>query len=176
MKKILLLIVPIIALIGGAMGGDMMRGKDDSPTEHAAADAADAHDAETGGHEAPPAKEDHGGGGHGDAPTGVATFTFPTQFFVPLMRNGDMGGMMIVTLSLETTGESLTAMEQQEHRLRDALLRQLMVAANSGGFDGNFTVEGRQRPLRDGLLKAAKSATDLPVTSVLIEDIARQNS
>lgn len=176
MKKILLLIVPIIALIGGAMGGDMMRAKDAAPADHATADVEAGHDTETDDHAAAPAKDDHGGDGHGDAPAGVATFTFPTQFFVPLMRNGDMGGIMIVTLSLETTGESLSAMQQQEHRLRDALLRQLMVAANTGGFDGNFTVEGRQRPLRDGLLKAAKSATELPVTSVLIEDIARQNS
>lgn len=167
MKKILLLILPVLALIGGAAGGEMMRGKD--------APAADV--VEEGEHGDAPENDDHGAkdSGHGDRTAGPATFTFPTQFFVPLMRSGDMGGMMIVTLSLETTGDSLPAMEQQEHRLRDALLRQLMAAANSGGFDGNFTVEGRQRPLREGLLKAAKGATDLPVTSVLIEDIARQN-
>lgn len=174
MKKIVLLMLPLIALIGGAMGGDLLRTKDDAAAGYA--EVEPGQEAEKNDHAEKPAADDHGGGGHGADVAATATFTFPTQFFVPLMRNGDMGGMMIVTLSLETTGESLAAMQQQEHRLRDALLRQLMVAANSGGFDGNFTMEGRQRPLRDGLLQAAKAATDLPVTSVLIEDIARQNS
>lgn len=167
MKKILMLILPIIALIGGAVSGDMLKGKDAAVADPLA-EGQETHA------EAP--SDAHTEEGHGDKGSGVSTFAFPTQFFVPLMRNGDMGAMMIVTLSLETTPDSLSAMQQQEHRLRDALLRQLMVAANTGGFDGNFTVEGRQRPLREGLLKAAKSATELPVTAVLIEDIARQGS
>lgn len=172
MKKIILLVLPIIALIGGAMGGEMMRGEKPPSAEHTEATAD--HGPVSDDHAEQPAADDHADAGHGGEAATTATFTFPTQFFVPLMRNGDMGGMMIVTLSLETKGDSLAAMQQHEHRIRDALLRQLMSAANTGGFDGNFTLEGRQRPLREGLLKAAKQATDLPVTAVLIEDIARQ--
>lgn len=91
------------------------------------------------------------------------------------MRNGDMGAMMILTLSVETAKDQLEAMKQQEHRLRDALLRQLLIHANTGGSDGNFTTEVSLRVLRESLLKAARHATTLPVHAVLIEDIARQD-
>lgn len=90
------------------------------------------------------------------------------------MRNGDMGAVMILTLTIETDGAELAAMKQQEHRLRDALLRELLIHANTGGFDGNFTSEARLAPLRDRLQKAAQASTELPVKAVLIEDIARQ--
>lgn len=193
MKKILTILLPVIALAGGIFGGDMLR-----PHTEAEAATADASHGETDGHGAEaaddeaPAKDDHaapssdhgaaksdhgGGGGHGAAdPDAEAFFTFPSQFFVPLMRNGDMGAIMILTLSLETTEGELEAMKQQEHRLRDALLQQLMVLANTGGFDGNFTSEPSMRVLREGLLTSARQATRLTVQRVLIEDIARQAS
>ena len=47
-------------------------------------------------------------------------------------------------------------------------------APNTGGFDGNYTADRNLATLREGLLKAATSATDLPVAAILIEDIARQ--
>ncbi|MCZ0960531.1 hypothetical protein [Paracoccus benzoatiresistens] len=186
MKKILTLLVPVLALVGGVAAGEMLRPGADGAT-HASAEAHGSADAD--GHdttEAPPAA-DHGGshagsgdqgGGHDSGGHGTAAaegwFTFPTQFFVPLMRNGDMGAVMILTLSIETGGADLPAMKQQEHRLRDALLRELLIHANTGGFDGNFTSEARLAPLRERLQKAAQASTDLTVKAVLIEDIARQ--
>ena len=91
------------------------------------------------------------------------------------MRNGDMGAMMILTLTLETTETQKPALEQQEHRLRDILLRQLLIAANTGTFDGNYTAEARLAPLRRDLLDAVQTATGPLVAAVLIEDIARQD-
>lgn len=189
MKKILTLLIPILALVAGVAAGDILRpapeGTEQAAAEgdhgdakpaadgHAAAKAPD-HPAPTNGHAA---AADHGGS-HGDetAVPAEAWFTFPSQFFVPLMRNGDMGAVMILTLTIETGGAELPAMEQQEHRLRDALLRELLIHANTGGFDGNFTSEARLAPLRERLQKAAQASTDLPVKAVLIEDIARQAS
>ncbi|MGN7868195.1 hypothetical protein [Paracoccus sp. 22332] len=174
MKKILTLLIPILALVAGVAAGDILRPAPEG-TEQAAAegDHGDAKPA-ADGHAA---AADHGGG-HGDetAVPAEAWFTFPSQFFVPLMRNGDMGAVMILTLTIETGGAELPAMEQQEHRLRDALLRELLIHANTGGFDGNFTSEARLAPLRERLQKAAQASTDLPVKAVLIEDIARQAS
>lgn len=176
MKKILMLLVPVLALVGGVAAGEMLR-PGDKTADHAAAEPpADGHGAKAAsGHDAPaedhaaPATADHGG-----PVAAEGWFTFPTQFFVPMMRDGDMGAVMILSLTIETSGADLPAMEQQEHRLRDALLRELLIHANTGGFDGNFTSEARLAPLRDRLRKAAQASTDLPVKAVLIEDIARQ--
>lgn len=185
MKKILTLLLPVIALAAGTFGGAILHpatGPDDTTGhEDQAADAHATPEAEDYQETEPKhaaADNGHGGGDHmgdhGGDSGAAAWFTFPTQFFVPMMRNGDMGAMMILTLSIETTEGALEPMKQQEHRLRDALLRQLLILANTGGFDGNFTADARIRVLREGLLKAARAATDLPVDKVLIEDIARQ--
>ncbi|SES91844.1 hypothetical protein [Paracoccus homiensis] len=169
MKKILTLVLPLIALLGGAFAGDMLR-SDAAPTgaDHAD-DAAHA--------ESPPKDKpaDHAKDDHGEAAkTAAAVFSFPGQFFVPLARNGDMGAMMILTLSLETTEDQLQMLQTREHRLRDALLRQLLIAANTGAFDGNYTTEARLLPLRESLLTAAAPIGDDKISAVLIEAIARQ--
>lgn len=174
MKKILGFLVPVIALAGGIAAGEMLR-PDAGPVVAEA--PPDAHGAPAEDHGQAQGAADHDssakGGGHGDA-VADGWFTFPSQFFVPLMRNGDLGAVMILTLTIETPGADLPAMEQQEHRLRDALLRELLIHANTGGFDGNFTSEARLAPLRERLQKAAQASTGLTVKAVLIEDIARQ--
>lgn len=179
MKKILIMLIPVLALAAGSIGGDMLRPAAKANAEGAHADGSSAADATAateahGSTDTGPSEDAHGGGGHGGDPGAAAWFTFPSQFFVPMMRNGDMGAMMIMTLTVETTEADLEPMKQQEHRLRDALLRHLMVLANTGAFDGNFTAEARLRVMREGLLKAAQDATELSVDKVLIEDIARQ--
>lgn len=167
MKKILSLLLPVVALVAGIAGGEMIRPADMAEAMASQDGPGDASQPATDAAAPSPSSAT-------DAGSGEAWFTFPSQFFVPMMRHGDMGAMMILTLSIETGSDTLEPMKQQEHRLRDALLRQLMVHANSGGFDGNFTSEPSMRVLRDRLAVAARSATTLPVRQVLIEDIARQ--
>lgn len=173
-KKILTLALPLLALIGGVAAGDILR--PDDKMEEANAEASPEHGAsksEVASSEG--SHEKKGSHKEGEEKSGdVAWFSFPNQFFVPMMRNGDMGAVMILTLSIETEQEYLEKMKEQEHRLRDALLRQLLIRANSGSFDGNFTAESTLGPLRKDLLEAVLSSTDLPVSAVLIEDIARQ--
>lgn len=187
LKKILMLAVPVLALAAGAFGGALLK--------------PDAHDKEMPAHETghgdAHAPDEHGVSGHGDAGHGAAShddshdnpgghgksgdtklawFAFPNQFFVPLTRQGDSGGMMILTLSLETTDAEIEDIARQEHRLRDIMLRQLLIVANTGGFDGNFTTEGRLRGLRKSLLAAVQDSVGPKVTGVLIGDIARQGN
>ena len=64
--------------------------------------------------------------------------------------------------------------EAQEHNLRDALLNALLIEANTGGFDGNFTADPAQQRLRTALLTAAQAAAGSDVQRILIEDIGRQ--
>ena len=192
-RKLIPLALPVLALVGGAFGGDMLRGpaaveegqQDGSAaSDHAPAgghDAAEDHDKsdEHAAVEEHAAAEDHGsGGGHDDGDPSASGeagwFTFPTQFFVPLVRQGDMRDIMILTLTLQTDAASAPALSRKEHALRDALLRALMIHANTGGFDGNYTADRNLALLRESLLKAGQAVTDLPLTAVLIEDIARQ--
>ena len=172
MKKILTLLLPLLTFGAGTFGGTLLRGDPPphEPATEAAAPAGPDADADGGPAQDGPATGEHEHGRGGPA----AWFTFPSQFFVPMMRNGDMGAMMILTLSIETTESALEPMKSQEHRLRDALLRQLLILANTGAFDGNFTTEPRTRVLREALLRSVRDATDLPVDAVLIEEIARQ--
>lgn len=167
LRKIMTILLPLIAFAGGLAGGELLR-----PGRTAAVlpDQTSTSTSEDGSGPEPQQSA------HDPAETAGprAWFSFPGQFFVPMMRNGDMGAMMILTLSLETREADLEALKQQEHRLRDALLRALMITANTGGFDGNFTTEARLQPLRETLLKAARQAAGDMVSAVLIEAIARQ--
>ncbi|RJE80352.1 flagellar basal body-associated FliL family protein [Paracoccus sp. JM45] len=166
-RKLIPILLPLVALLGGAFGGDMLRAPADAasptPESHSVQHADDDHAT---------AKDDHGVSG--DHTSAEGWFTFPTQFFVPLARQGDSNELMIITLTLQTDAASIEAMRKKEHALRDALLRQLLIHANTGGFDGNYTADRNLVALRQDLLKAASTVTDLPLKAVLIEDIARQ--
>lgn len=192
-KKILFLLLPVLAFIGGSFAGDMLGGGKGDDAEYAAADHGDGHDDGHGGddhtkddhavdsHAKPARKKDDGhGGGHDDGHGGGASssgpgyFTFSNQFFVPVVRNGNVGSTMILTVTLETAPGMMEDVSGREHRLRDAILRSLMIHANTGGFDGNFTAEARLRGLRESLLEAAQDVAAHDVTAVLIGDIVRQ--
>ncbi len=160
---IISLLVPLM-FIGGALVGDMLRPGQGTVEAH----GGDGAHAGSG-----PA---HGAPGHGEngATVDRDCFRFPTQFMVPVFRNGHTRHVMVLSLTVETSLESLEYIHKQEHRLRDALLRRLLIHANTGGFDGNFTSEPHLRRLRAALLKAARDASGAAVTGILIEDIARQ--
>ena len=195
-RKILPLLLALVAFLGGAAAGDMIRGKAgdqaDSTADHAAVDAPVA-DAEGAGHGAgsapadalaaapakpPAAPTDHGAaasaGSHGSGdPASPAWFQFPQQFFVPVLHDGRLDSTMVLTLSAEMPGATSEKVYAHEIKLRDALLRQLLIHANTGGFDGNFTSEAHLRGLR-GDLTSAMQAVVPDITGILIGDIARQ--
>ncbi|MDO5621237.1 MAG: hypothetical protein Q4G24_07185 [Paracoccus sp. (in: a-proteobacteria)] len=158
MKKLLFLLLPILAFIGGALSGEMLAPKPPIP--------------ETG--EMPEAGTTQPGELQADMK--MAGFRFPSQFFVPVMRQGQVSSVMVLSLTIEMAEADQEAIYRQEYRLRDALLRQLLIYANSGGFDGNFTAEPRMEALRRELLRATHDVADAPVHAVLVEDITRQPS
>lgn len=158
MKKILLIILSLVALIGGAAGGTFLRPQKEVTTEQTNPEGTEQSKA-TIVEEAEPE---------------LTWFKFPTQFFVPLMQNGQVAGTMILSLTIELPQEATERINAQEHRLRDALLRALMIRANTGGFNGNFTSDVQMQELRAALLEAAQSASGTDVRNILVEDIARQ--
>lgn len=175
MKKILVMILPVIAFLGGAVGGDILHGGT-KPSEEAHAPDAAKPEAE-GEHAATPetAEGAHPQPAEAEDASAAAWFKFPNQFFVPILRNGSTDAVMVMSLTLEMPEKDRADIEAQEHRLRDALLNTLMIQANTGGFDGNFTSETSMNRLRGALLTAAQKAAGPQVTQVLIEDIARQD-
>lgn len=169
-RRALPFVLALIAMAAGAFGGDMLRDRM-SPAE------ANAADAEGGDGAALPeaAVAEDEGAGSGKSGVKLASFAFPQQFFVPIVRGGDVQAMMILSLSIETPEDQQEAVFKKENQLRDALLRQLLIQANTGGFDGNFTAEARTAMLRGELLASARKVAGNAVIQVLIGDITRQD-
>lgn len=194
MVRVLRIALPVLllaaALLGGAAAGDLLRPRAveepaaKEPALDAGAEGSGKAAAAHAGAAAPPedhAAEGSGSAGHGGTPEGqaedggdLAYLKFPQQFFVPMVRGGTLQAVMVLTLSLEMPAEAEEVIFRQEHRLRDALLRSLLIHANSGGFDGNFTAEAHLALLRETLLADARAVAGPEITAVLIGDIARQ--
>lgn len=96
------------------------------------------------------------------------------QFVVPVVEHGKVASLVIMSLSLATTGGSEPVFAR-EPRFRDAFLSVLFAHANTGGFRGSFTDADNLVVLRTALLESARKI--LPaVSDVLIVDIMRQDN
>lgn len=154
----------------GAPAGEKSPGGHDAPAPEPPPDPAAA-----GGHGVAGADDGgHGSAeGHDSAGGAAAWFRFPQQFFVPVLHDGRLDSTMVLTLTIEMPKAVSETVYAHEHKLRDALLRQLLIQANTGGFDGNFTADAHLRALRAALLAAAQAVVP-QVGDILIGDIARQ--
>ena len=204
LRKLLPVVLSLLAFLGGAAGGEMLR-RGAAPPEAAATDPVPegAHGTEVAPAGAPSSEGEHGAaarenataesqgaqaGRHGgaagqDGPSAshgaseeapaTAWFEFPQQFLVPILHDGRLDSTMILTLSVEMQGAARETVYAHEIKLRDALLRRLLIHANTGGFDGNFTSEAQLRKLRAELAAAVQEVVP-EITGILIGDIARQ--
>jgi flagellar basal body-associated protein FliL len=98
------------------------------------------------------------------------------QFVVPVVREGRVSALVILTLSIEVTAGSADELRAREPRLRDALLRVLFDHANAGGFHGSFTDGEMLAALRMALREAAVRVLGPSATDVLIMDLVRQDN
>lgn len=182
-RKLLPVLLSILALVAGAVGGDLLRGTTAAgiaaPDPQAALPAAELQGVEpiaadsaipppTAAAPPPPAEP-----GEADAAAATAWFKFPQQFFVPVLHGGHLDSTMILSLSVEMPETASEEVYAHEIKLRDALLRQLLIHANTGGFDGNFTTEAHLRKLRAELTATARAIVPR-IGEILIGDIARQ--
>jgi len=194
LRKLFPILLSILAIVVGAVGGELLRsrsGADIASPELPAADKAGFGPAEdslpgteaiTADSVAPPAPAPaadplpaHVPATPGDAGAAAATawFKFPQQFFVPVLHGGRLDSTMILSLSVEMPETATEEVYAHEIKLRDALLRQLLIHANTGGFDGNFTTEAHLRKLRGDLTATAQDIVP-GIREILIGDIARQ--
>lgn len=97
-------------------------------------------------------------------------------FVVPIFKGDKVAAMVVVSLSVETDTHGAPLVETVQPRLRDSFLKVMFRHANSGGFDGSFTMGPKMDDLKSALLAAAREVMpDAPVDEVLITEIARQD-
>jgi flagellar protein FliL len=165
--KILPIILAVLGLGGGISAGLFLRPELD-PVEHATGDKSEAGGATDSSEER--AEE-------GPPEEGIPDYVkMNNQFVVPVVEDGRVASMVVLSLSLEVEAGNTEAVYQREPRLRDAFLQVLFDHANTGGFSGSFTDGSNLIVLRTSLKEAAALILGTVVTDVLITDIARQDS
>ena len=108
--------------------------------------------------------------------TGPEYVKLNNQFVVPVVREGRVASMVVLSLSLEVEAGNTESVYQREPKLRDVFLQVLFDHANVGGFSGSFTDGSNLVVLRTSLKEAAAMVLGTIVRDVLITDIARQDS
>ncbi|MFN3936841.1 MAG: flagellar basal body-associated FliL family protein [Gemmobacter sp.] len=120
----------------------------------------------------------------GAAETGASSGSRPegefvrvgNQFVIPLVEDGRVASLIILTLSIEVLAGTTEAALVREPKLRDAFLRVMFDHANARGFAGNFTDGHRLEGLRTALREAARQILGPNALDVLILDIVRQDN
>jgi flagellar FliL protein len=160
MRKLLPILLALLGIAAGVGAGVVLKPGED----HAAAPCGEV--------EAAPETEVL------DAPPELAHeyIKMNNQFVIPVVQDGKIGALVVLSLSLEVSAGSGELVYAREPKLRDAFLRAMFDHANAGGFDGEFTSNGNLAPLRAGLLAAAGGILGEAVSDVLIVDIVRQDN
>ena len=107
--------------------------------------------------------------------TGEDFVKLSNQFVVPVVKDGTVTSLVVLSLSLEIAPGFAETIYELEPRIRDGFLQVLFDHANVGGFDGTFTDTNSLAVLRRSLMEAAQILVGPEVQAVLIEQIDRQN-
>jgi flagellar protein FliL len=150
MKKLFPLILALVGLGAGIGAGVVLR------PSAAAEDHAETTEAE---HKEPP-----------------EYVKLSNQFVIPVVEDGQVAALVVVSLSLEVKTGSTETVFAREPKLRDVFLQVLFDHANAGGFRGSFTDGSNLVVLRQALKEVAMQVLGDIITDVLIVDIARQDS
>ena len=144
MGRVVLILLAVAALTGGAGAGWVLR-----PAGEVAAEAA-----------APDPVQQ--------------IVSLKDGFVVPVLRDGRIWTHVVLTLAIEAHGASEDDILRQEPVLRDALTEALFRHGSLGGFDGDFTGPLEMNRLRTRLNEVVASRLDDPTARVLIVAMARQ--
>lgn len=164
----------LILGVGGGVGAGIVMMPEPTPTE-------DGEDAEADTTQAP--DETEGSVAAAEAPTPPEMVTSETveyldmsnQFIVPLVTDGVVTGIVVISLSLEVQIGTMESVNRLQPKIRDVFLQVLFNHANNGGFDGNFTQFRYLTSLKEELLRQAIAVAGPAVTDVLVLDLVRQD-
>ncbi|WP_431297581.1 flagellar basal body-associated FliL family protein [Tabrizicola sp. BL-A-41-H6] len=168
--KALPVLLAVLGLGGGTAAGLFLRPADHPET------AAESQAAESGDAEISPEAEGDTGHEAGSEDAQLPDYVkMNNQFVVPVVSEGRVTAMVVLSLSLEVATGSTEAVYAREPKLRDAFLQVLFDHANVGGFNGSFTDGSNLISLRTSLREAAGMIIGDTIKDVLITDIARQD-
>ncbi|NHB76672.1 flagellar basal body-associated FliL family protein [Rhodobacter calidifons] len=165
--KILPVLLALIGLGGGVGAGLLLRPSSEDAEHAATGEGAD--------HVSDEQADDHSANSEGQVEGAAEYVKMNNQFVVPVVKNGRVASMVVLSLSLEVAPGNTEAVYQREPKLRDAFLQVLFDHANVGGFSGSFTDGSNLVVLRNTLKEAAVLVLGGVVTNILITDIARQD-
>lgn len=167
MKKLLLPLVLLIIGAGSGVGAGLFL----FPPSHD--DLAENPCGEV------PASDDHGetdvAADPETDPEGSEYARLNNQFVVPVIEDGRVAAMVVLSLSVEVPVGGKEFVFTQEPKLRDVFLQVLFDHANIGGFEGAFTSSRNMGILRTALRDSAVGAMGDRVLDVMIVDIVRQD-
>lgn len=166
MKKLLLPLILMILGVAGGGGAAYFLGGHGAEEDPAVACIPEPGAAPVESAELPPEE---------DAATDREYAKLNNQFVVPVVSDGKVAALVVLSLSVEVIAGNKEAVFSFEPKLRDRFLQVMFDHANLGGFDGAFTSGPNLRQLRDALLNAAKATMNDVITDVLILDIVRQD-
>ncbi len=174
LRKLVPVALALTGLAGGVAAGLYLRPAA-GPDDHAAAEdhAAAAPDDPAGADAHGEAGSDDHAEADGTSPEYVK---MNNQFVVPVVRDGRVAAMVVLSLSIEVEPGNTEAVYDREPKLRDVFLQVLFDHANIGGFSGSFTDGSNLIVLRTSLKESAALVLGTVVRDVLITDIARQDS
>lgn len=151
MNRMLPLILGLVGLIAGAGAGWVMR-PSPPPVDEAAAPRLLT------------------------PPGSTETLRLPGQYVVPLLTEGRVRSMVVLSLALDLSEGHGINLQRHEARLRAVLLQTLFDHANLGGFDGVFTAGEALIALRRTLLGVVRQELGDAVQDVLVTELLRQES
>ena len=111
-----------------------------------------------------------------EAPSETEFTKLNNQFVVPVVEDGRVASLVIMSLSVEVSIGGTETVYLQDPKLRDALLQVLFDHANAGGFKGVFTDGANLTLLRHALLEVTQKVLGEIAHGILISDIARQDT
>lgn len=97
------------------------------------------------------------------------------QFVIPVVDDGKVAALVVLSLSLEIAPGGNEVIYQREPKLRDAFLQILFDHANAGGFAGVFTDGSKLNALRMALRESAVKILGQTVKDILVTDLVRQD-
>ncbi len=105
----------------------------------------------------------------------VTYMKFKRQFVVPIMGKGKIQSLILLNINLELGKNAPQKAYTLEPKLRDAIMRELLVLSHEGAFSDELTSMATYDKLRGALLDAAQGVMKNGVTNVLILDLMRQD-
>ncbi len=109
-------------------------------------------------------------------PGTLDTLSMPNHFVVPVLVDGRVSAMVVLSLALELAEGHDVVLSRHEPRLRSVFLQVLFDHANLGGFEGVFTSGEALISLRRALRDAARAEFGPKLHDVLITEILRRES